>query len=1061
MDVSQQNELKNISSSATARKKRNRVPLSCTICRKRRLRCDKQKPFCANCQQLNISHLCHYMKQLWAEDREPWSENDEISFLKVKSDNLNELIDISTTYNTHQHLVLTSNGYIPHHPNEIELNFKAEAVVMDIHNTIGDNKFRYNPSNNPVTILKSDPKLKEIWDNVTKLHEQLDDKLNTTSYKAGKDLEVKYKQSRSKQDKDLKVSFNESSISGPKSDIPRVRKQNMQGLSKPISESISMLVDNDGSLGNSAGPGSNGDKRNVGLQHEDINDLRKRNSVANMLNDDNNGGTTLPEVDPNYAIEVNSDSSSTKATNKPGRGPIEDGTPISKEDILSTLLHFLPSRLETELLLQVFFKYLYPSMPFLDSKNLMIQFHRIFSYANDSTEGSQFENRLLRISLSNYNDYCNFGIIILIIKLTEISFASSGTGDDIFNDDVSNQQPELSPGSELFKQQIPYYVIVLIEKEFIKIGDYLFGIFVPLPLIHFALLSRVYCESSNEVDNVFRSCCSVENIVQLALSFGLNIDPDNHFLLNEQKANNNNTNIPPNIERYKHTWRKTWYFIISLDVSQSLDFGKARLLKNLREVSDTKLPIFSNVDYVKNIQELIVVKNFTLFFEIDLIIIGILNLFEDARYHNVTKLKIDVIINSLLDFIYGRKSSKETLLTLDNLNIFPKQECCLRIHISNETDECYNLPDIQYLLQVKSNALNFTELERKLEIPRTSIVSSIFFVKHVILRHLIFELNWKGFSYFASNRLSENLSYFYGQELFCWTKNILEDILFFFNNTLKHIGIAKRITTPALLQSIFSCVQFLTISILKELQTNNDKSFLLLNSITRLLEKISKYNKRAQVVFDFIDNFNKIYLKDRDEANVAIVHPSAIQNVQESIELPPNNPQLSYYGQQYIIPPQNIMPDSINTFQPGTAIYNVPTPQDVALYTGPILPPFPVTNYPPNLYNSNDQIPYSQPTQYWINNGVEHHQINPASMAPPTMQYVSPYFIHGVQLQQQSLHSGLSLNNHISPYVYNQGNVYVSNIQRSPPVGDVDTNSSAAQLPRQGHQNFPGENNSE
>ncbi|CAB4254748.1 similar to Saccharomyces cerevisiae YLR256W HAP1 Zinc finger transcription factor involved in the complex regulation of gene expression in response to levels of heme and oxygen [Maudiozyma barnettii] len=1061
MDTSQNMDLRNVPPSATSRKKRNRVPLSCTICRKRRLRCDKQKPYCSNCKLLNISHLCHYMKQLWADDKETWSEHDEISFLKIKSDNLNELIGISTTYNTQQCPVLTDNGYIPYHPNEIELNFKSDAAMIDIYKTTWENKFRYNPSNNPVTILKSDPKLRKIWNNVTKLHEQLDDELNNTTHKTGKDIVSIAKQSTVRRQEYINTSLNESAISDPQYDGSRIGNLDPENSTDTVDDSISLQVHNIGPSRNSAGSGFSGDKQTVGTRSDDVNDLRKRNSIANMLNEDDGDGTTVPTVDPNYVIEINSDISSNNDTNKTEEervADIESGTSISKEDILNALLHFLPSRLETELLIQIFFKYLYPSMPFLDSKNLIIQFNRIFSYTDDSVENSQSDNKLLRISLSNYNDYCNLGIIILIIKLTEISFASSASSDDLING-VSNQQPELSPDSELFKQQIPHYIIVLIEKEFIKIGDNLFDVYVPLPLIHFSLLCKIYCESSNGIDDTFRSCCSIENIVQLALSFGLNIDPDNHSLLNEEKANNDNINIPPNIERYKHTWRKTWYFIISLDVSQSLNFGKARLLKNLREVSDTKLPIFSNVDYVKNIQELIVVKNFTLFYEIDLIIIGILNLFDDARYHNITKLKLDVIINSLLDLIYGRKSTKETLLTLDNLNIFPKQEGWLRIHFSNEANESYNLPDIQYLLQMRSNVLNFTELERKLEIPRTSIVSSVFFVKHIILRHLIFDLNWKSFTYFTSNHLSENLSHFYGHEGFSWTKNILDNILFFFNETLKSIGIAERIMTPALLQPIFSSVQFLTSLVLRESQNNDNNGFLLLNSVTRLLKKISKYNKRAEVVFDFIDNFNKVYLKDRDVADV-VPHTSVVQNVQGLITRTQNNLLLDHHGQQYMVPPQRVMANDINAFQRGAPIYNVPVPQEVAPYRSIVSSHFPVTNYPANQYSNDEQISFSQSAQYWVNNNIGYNLANPTLMGQPVIQYISPHMIPGVQIPPSSMYSGLPLTNTMSPYVYPQGSVNTPSVQRPPPSGDVVTNSTAAQLPRQEHQNFPGENNS-
>lgn len=67
------------------------------------------------------------------------------------------------------------------------------------------------------------------------------------------------------------------------------------------------------------------------------------------------------------------------------------------------------------------------------------------------------------------------------------------------------------------------------------------------------------------------------------------------------------------IERFKHTWRKIWYYIVSMDVNQSLSLGSPRLLRNLRDFSDTKLPSASRIDYVRDIKELIIVKNFTLF----------------------------------------------------------------------------------------------------------------------------------------------------------------------------------------------------------------------------------------------------------------------------------------------------------------------------------------------------------------------------------------------------------------------------------------------------------------
>lgn len=895
-----------------SRKKRNRTPLSCTICRKRRLKCDKQKPSCSNCCLLNISHLCHYMRQTWAENDEEWSENDEIEFLRRKSDNLNRLVETSAALNEQQWPIMVNGYYTRCYSNQIPINFNGDSAVVENDKPFWEDKFKYNPTNNPITILNSDPKLSDIWDEVIKLHNKLDEELDSNL--SGKhrsndrnSLSRYFRKESMQQDKPNDLVQREIPVWNPGknyNNVPSIEKYNDQQNHTRIN--------------------------NKNESHN----LRKRNSIANLLNDVSN--INQPQE---IELEKNIGDMATDINKREGNGTGEDliskvdfMSDSSKKRIIDSLVHFLPSRLETELLIQTFFKHLYPSMPFLDSKNLNIQFHKIFSYDNSTVENSAVpKNQLLTIKLSNYNDYCNLGIIVIIIKLTELSYSSSSKGSSTSLNKDSNSvdlENDRCRDSDAFSWQLPSDLIILIENNLIKINKNLSDVYVPLPLIHFTLLCNIYCKSSDEIDDSFRSSCSIENIVQLALTFGLNIDPNNYSLLNENKFSTDNSNIPPNIERYKHTWRKTWYFIISLDVAHALDFGKTRLLKNLREISNTKLPIFSNVDYVKNIQELIVVKNFTLFFEIDLIIISVINLFSEITYHCKTKLKLDVIINSLVDLIYGRKSTKETLLILDNLNILPEQEVWLRAHFSNNQNENYNLPDIQTLLHSRSHALNFTELERKLEIPRTSIVTSVFFVKHIILRHLIFEFNWKSFTYLTSTRSSDVLSNFYCREGFIWTKRILEHILHFYNEVLKNMGVGERIIIPPLLQALFASVQFLTSLISTNDKVIDNDGLHLMNAITRLLEKISKFNERAGVIFDFIDNFNKIYLQEENSifttSNLGVNQNVQVQTLQAGSYTPiaSNIPR----QQQYIVPDRNIIATNISLIESQNSVQNVVKP---------------------------------------------------------------------------------------------------------------------------------------
>ncbi|ODV93956.1 hypothetical protein PACTADRAFT_45969, partial [Pachysolen tannophilus NRRL Y-2460] len=47
-------------------KKRKRLPISCTTCRKRKIKCDRQKPLCGACKKNNVPvHLCIYDDSPW------------------------------------------------------------------------------------------------------------------------------------------------------------------------------------------------------------------------------------------------------------------------------------------------------------------------------------------------------------------------------------------------------------------------------------------------------------------------------------------------------------------------------------------------------------------------------------------------------------------------------------------------------------------------------------------------------------------------------------------------------------------------------------------------------------------------------------------------------------------------------------------------------------------------------------------------------------------------------------------------------------------------------------
>lgn len=49
-------------------KQRNRVPVSCLICKRRKVKCDKAKPACGGCVKNGVPHLCEYVEPAWSNN---------------------------------------------------------------------------------------------------------------------------------------------------------------------------------------------------------------------------------------------------------------------------------------------------------------------------------------------------------------------------------------------------------------------------------------------------------------------------------------------------------------------------------------------------------------------------------------------------------------------------------------------------------------------------------------------------------------------------------------------------------------------------------------------------------------------------------------------------------------------------------------------------------------------------------------------------------------------------------------------------------------------------------
>jgi heme activator protein 1 len=111
-------------------RKRNRVPISCVICRRRKVKCDKQKPQCLNCIKNNVQHLCHYLEPKWAQPTNSESSN----LLELKSSfetNSNSIVKLEN--NIDNNIINSNNNPTTQLETELDL-LKTKIKSLEFEN---------------------------------------------------------------------------------------------------------------------------------------------------------------------------------------------------------------------------------------------------------------------------------------------------------------------------------------------------------------------------------------------------------------------------------------------------------------------------------------------------------------------------------------------------------------------------------------------------------------------------------------------------------------------------------------------------------------------------------------------------------------------------------------------------------------------------------------------------------------------------------------------------------------------------------------------------------------
>ncbi|ONH69797.1 Multidrug resistance regulator 1 [Cyberlindnera fabianii] len=171
-------------------KKRLRVPNSCVVCRRRKIKCNKGRPACEECVKRGVSHLCHYDDPVWmnttpsTHTSHPPHGNQTVSVLSpavrpaeaeqdVKG-NLEELMTRLKHVEAAVSLTEWSSGQViqPKSSNILKKSLLYdpnetlvlhEALPFLIPHVMRKSRVEFHGALSPIQIIKRDVHLKVIW----------------------------------------------------------------------------------------------------------------------------------------------------------------------------------------------------------------------------------------------------------------------------------------------------------------------------------------------------------------------------------------------------------------------------------------------------------------------------------------------------------------------------------------------------------------------------------------------------------------------------------------------------------------------------------------------------------------------------------------------------------------------------------------------------------------------------------------------------------------------------------------------------------------------------------
>ncbi|KAH3675057.1 hypothetical protein WICMUC_002889 [Wickerhamomyces mucosus] len=657
-------------------KKRNRVPVSCTICRRRKVKCSKERPVCKGCEKTGVGHLCHYIDPKWTQ---PLSTNELNSDI-IPSENqevlrLRERIKI-----LEMELYGTSPGQDKQHSNSLEVQQISLGQRFDMLHHKGTNTVHLGTTS-WLAIMKGDPYLRVLWAHIFKMRKQVEEFKKRM-----------IQQSKNQNQNDFITDIGKCPVmhngNSKENKCPVVHNHEEKIIRKyPIS-----LTENAKEVDANTSPLSptKCDKPDVVCpvthrtakfdakcpvihksQSNDIRDTQtnisavgtKPQPTAVEFNEENGcplmfgDNTFLKELDKqktenkqNVEGEVRylKKSLSTSDTRHKRSNQFHDSLHDEdlfdqfKENPINTIEKLLPNKKTLDLLIDRFFDIVYIYMPFVDEE----------SFRKSATLIFQGEQKLT-LNVSKSLDFAFVGTVCIILRLSWLSLPKNSTykylkktiNNKTYQEDLSRIEYLQLPENEVSDKLIDFIKTLFMNLQLSKKSC--------IETIQCSLFTIIYSKYSPHESNTLDGSDSqlfLGMIVTMAMKFGLYRDPSNFDNFKDEKQG--------------HLWRKIWYCLINLDVEQSMNLGCPLMLSSQVGYSDTQLVIVPAFE--DDLKELTVIQILNIQNKFDNLITKSLKILLNIKT-SPKKYQIDELITLLTDSVSGFNTTEYSVPQLGEI----------------------------------------------------------------------------------------------------------------------------------------------------------------------------------------------------------------------------------------------------------------------------------------------------------------------------------------------------------------------------------------------------------